>query len=132
MTSFDLARNVVPNFHHKEKTMTGIPSLGTLLLVITLVVGGCQFLQSGKLLAAPTGADASAARHNEEGIDTYKKGQWITLRLRFKARPRLLKRITIWVWCSSDGRRRRSPPALDESGQSGAREQRHLEFASIQ
>ena len=81
ITSFDLA-NVVPNFHHKEKTMTGIPSLVILLLAITLAVGGCQFLQ---LLAAPTGANAGAARHNEEGIDAYKKKQWIPAREHFEA-----------------------------------------------
>ena len=65
--------------------MTGRPSIVSLLLAITLAVGGCQFLQAGKLLAAPAGANASAARHNEEGIDAYKKKQWIPARQHFEA-----------------------------------------------
>jgi len=66
--------------------MKGTPSIiVAILLAITLAVGGCQLMQSGKLLAAPAGANVGAARHNEEGMDAYKKGQWKAAQEHFEA-----------------------------------------------
>jgi len=45
------------------------------VLVGALIAGGCLFGQKGQLLPAPSGANAIAARHNDEGVQAYSQGQ---------------------------------------------------------
>lgn len=55
------------------------------VLVIGLGMGGCLVGQSGKLLSAPSGANATAARHNDEGIQAYNQGQLVLAKQHFEA-----------------------------------------------
>ena len=55
------------------------------LCVGLLGLSGCLFSQAGKLLPAPSGANATAGRHNDEGIQTYNQGQLAVAKQHFEA-----------------------------------------------
>ena len=70
---------------NKEDTMGSKKTLLVALLGATLIVGGCVFSQTGKLLAAPSGTNAEAARHNDEGMQAYAQGQLDQAKRHFEA-----------------------------------------------
>ena len=45
------------------------------VFIAAAAISGCLFGQKGQLLPAPSGANAIAARHNDEGIQAYSQGQ---------------------------------------------------------
>ena len=45
------------------------------VFIAAAAINGCLFGQKGQLLPAPSGANASAARHNDEGIQADSQGQ---------------------------------------------------------
>jgi tetratricopeptide (TPR) repeat protein len=65
--------------------MTFGRSILTVLLTGTLGLVGCFSSQVGKLLPAPSGANAIAARHNDEGLQAYNQGQLDSARQHFEA-----------------------------------------------
>lgn len=54
-------------------------------LIVHVWMGGCVFSQTGKLLVAPSRANTTAARHNDEGIAAYRQGQWAIAKQHFEA-----------------------------------------------
>lgn len=61
-----------------------------IVVVIVVVVGtfltsGCQSTPKPTLLSAPDGTNVSAARHNDEGIHAYERGQWDSAKQHFEA-----------------------------------------------
>jgi len=55
------------------------------VFIAAAAISGCLFGQKGQLLPAPSGANASAARHNDEGIQAYKQGQLDSAKQYFEA-----------------------------------------------
>lgn len=60
------------------------------LLMIAIVAGvfvasGCQSAPKRTVLPAPAGTNASASRHNDEGIQAYRQQQWESAKQHFNA-----------------------------------------------
>ncbi len=52
---------------------------------LTLVGLGCQSTPKRTVLSAPAGTNASASRHNDEGIQAYQQQQWESAKQHFNA-----------------------------------------------
>ena len=63
------------------------------VLITAAVISGCLFAQEGKLLRAPFGADAIAARHNDEGVKAYSQGQMDDAKQHFEAAIKASSRL---------------------------------------
>jgi tetratricopeptide (TPR) repeat protein len=58
----------------------------TVVVLIGAMVGiGCQSTPKRTVLAAPAGTNASASRHNDEGIRAYQQQQWESAKQHFDA-----------------------------------------------
>lgn len=55
------------------------------IFIAAAAISGCLFWQKGQLLPAPSGANAIAARHNDEGIQAYSQGQLDSAKQHFEA-----------------------------------------------
>ncbi len=54
------------------------------VFIAAAALSGCLFGQKGQLLPAPSGANAAAAHHNDEGLQAYKQGQLDAARQHFE------------------------------------------------
>lgn len=54
-------------------------------LAAVLAIDGCQSAPKPTLLPAPAGTNATAARHNDDGIHAYEHGQWDSAKQHFEA-----------------------------------------------
>lgn len=65
--------------------MTGSGVFAVVVLVGAMVGIGCQSTPKRTVLAAPAGTNASASRHNDEGIQAYQQQQWERAKQHFDA-----------------------------------------------
>ena len=65
--------------------MAGREVLVVVVLVGAMVGLGCQSTPKRTVLSAPAGTNASASRHNDEGIQAYQQQQWESAKQHFKA-----------------------------------------------
>lgn len=56
--------------------MTGRGVLAIVVLIGAMVGTGCETTSKRTVLSAPAGTNASASRHNDEGIQAYQQQQW--------------------------------------------------------
>ena len=65
--------------------MTGRGVLTAVALVGAMMGLGCQSTPKQRVLVAPGGTNAAAARHNDEGLQAYQQQQWERAKQHFDA-----------------------------------------------
>lgn len=65
--------------------MTGRGVLAIVVLIGAMVGTGCETTSKRTVLSAPAGTNASASRHNDEGIQAYQQQQWESAKQHFDA-----------------------------------------------
>lgn len=65
--------------------MTGRTVLTVFVLVGAMIGVGCQSVPKPTVLPAPSGTNATALHHNDEGIQAYQQQQWESAKQHFEA-----------------------------------------------